>query len=274
MASKTKVAPKKGSDGKKKELVPSGGNLPASLAGRMAKDSGKGVSTRQEDNLVPMITILQKMSPQCEKKDPKYMDGADAGVIWLKGADDPLVSGEDGIVVQPCHFDGPDWVEWKPNRGGFVARHPTRPSDASEMVDAKTKKKSWVRKNGNEVVETRYHTVRVFKEDGTKPAYVIPLSSTGHTVSKDWMFRMNNTALPSGEKAPSFACLWKLSTRYRENDSGNWYQFQVERVGWVESVEDYEQGLSLFTAFDKGEKKADMSQMADEASASDSSGRM
>lgn len=263
MATKTKTAPKKATE--KKALVTTGnGNLPASLAQRMAKDSGKGLSQRQEDNLVPMITILQKMSPQCEKKDPKYMEGADAGVIWLKGADDPLVSGEDGIIVQPCHFQEPQWVEWKPNRGGFVTSHPSKPVDATEVIDPKTKRRSWVRKNGNELVETRYHTVRVFKDDGTKPAYVIPLSSTGHTVSKDWMFRMNNIALQDGSIAPSFATLWKLTTRYRENDSGNWYQFQVEKVGWVESVEDYEQGFALHTAFDKGTKKADMSQMSDE----------
>lgn len=239
------------------------GGLPADLAKRMSSDAGKGVSTEQADNLVPIITILQDLSPQTKKRDAKFIEGAEASMIWLKNAEDPFVLGEEGIIFQPCFFDK-DFVEWVPrdSGGGFVGRHRSMPSDAKEFKDAKNPNKVfWARPNGNQIVETRYHVGFVHRGD-QRMAYVIPLSSTGHTTSKQWMFMMNNVQLPSGDKAPSFAKLYRLRTKVKTNGVGqSWYGFDVEDAGWVDSVRDYESGLALYNAFAQGERDIDTSTM-------------
>lgn len=245
-----------------------GDQVPAYLKG--VEGGGRGLSQRQEDNLVPIITILQKNSPQCEKRDPKYLEGAEAGMIWMRGAEFPLVDGDEGFLFQPCYFDQ-DYVEWvsRSNGGGFVGRHRVMPAEAKQVEvpgdDGKPRKK-WVMPNGNEIMETRYHVGRVFLDNGDRLAYVIPLQSTGNTVSKQWMFEMNNKKHPStGERVDSFAKLYRLRTKYRQNAAGNWFGFEPTDEGWVADQEDYEAGLALFQAFDKGDQRMDEGQFADGA---------
>jgi len=234
---------------------------PNDLLATMQQHAGLGVSTDASDNLIPIITILQDGSPQAKPRDPKYIEGAEASMIWLKNSDDPFVVGEEGILFQPCIFDK-DFVEWVPrdSGGGFVTKHKTVPKEAVKREDPKNKNKvKWVMPNGNEIIETRYHIGRVFREDGSKPAYVIPLVSSGHQVSREWMFRMNNVFLPDGvTKAASFAKLYRLTTKLKTNPVGqSWFLFNVEDAGWIETREDYEAGLALYNAFSKGEVGVD-----------------
>lgn len=242
--------------------------LPAHLQERMSEHSGMGVSTRAEDNLIPIITMIQKNSPQVEKRDPKYIEGAEAGFIWMRGAEYPLINGEEGFLFQPCFFDQ-DWVEWIPRKsgGGFVGRHRAIPADVIQVEEASDDgkmRKKWVRPSGNEVIETRYHVGRVFDGDD-RHAYVIPLQSSGHTVSKQWMFEMNNKKLPNGEKAPSFAKVYRIRSKYRQNAAGSWYVLDPSDEGWVGTEEDYEAGLALNQAFDKGEAKMDENQFSSDS---------
>jgi hypothetical protein len=217
--------------------------------------TGRGLSSSAEDNLVPLIYILQALSPAVNKRKPEYIEGAEPGAIWLRNSASPIVIGETGILVQPCYFSK-DWVEWVPrdSGGGFVGRHPSLPADCKKIVDEKNPNKvKYIRKNKNEVIETRYHVVRVFTDFGVFP-YVIPMAGSGHTVSKAWMFTMNSVQLPGGGKADCFAKLYRLKTKERTNASGTWFTWDIESLGWVSSQEDYEAGKALFEAFSSGEK--------------------
>lgn len=233
-------------------------DAPKFVVARAAEDAGKGVSTAQEDNLVPLVYILQSNSPQVNRRGADYIEGAEASAIWLRSASDPIVSGEDGIVFQPCHFSK-DWVEWKlrDEGGGFVARHDARPADAEAVADPKNPNKTrFVRPSGNEVVETRYHIGYVHVGD-QRLAYVIPMSSTGHSVSREWMFRMNGKSV-GGVKAPTFASLYRLRTKERTNAAGTWFTWDIsdEGSGWVQSEADYERGRGLHDAFVSGARQA------------------
>lgn len=239
-------------------------NLPADLLEKMEVDAGKGTSQDAADNLVPMIAILQDKSPQVLKKDPKYIDGAESGMIWLKGAANPFVSGEVGILVQSCFFYK-NFVEWTPREkgSGFQGVHDHVPEGAKEVVDPQNKNKvKWLTSEGNEIIEARYHVVRVFREDGSRPQFVIPFSSTGHTVSRGWMNMMNSFKLKSGKPAPSYARLYRLKLRYRVKNNNSWWMFEPSDEGWITDLNEYEAGLALNSAFERQEKKADMSDMA------------
>jgi hypothetical protein len=234
--------------------VPEPGTVPAFLKESVVKDAGKGVSTRAEDNLVPLIYILQAQSPQAQRKDPNYVEGGEAGAIWLRNSGVPAINGDDGILFQPCYFHV-DWVEWIPRSkgGGFVGRHLERPADAEQKQDPQNPNKfRWVRPNGNEVVQTRYHTGYVIFEDMAIP-YVIPMTSSGHTVSRNWMFMMNRKKA-FGVKPPSWACLYRLRTKPRTNAAGTWMTWDISDAGWVQEQDEYNRGEELNNSFEAGEK--------------------
>lgn len=254
--------------------VPVGSKLPSgALAKRMAAAAGKGVSTAQEDNLVPLIYILQDNSPQVKKKDPAYIEGAEAGQIWLRNAPEPIVDGEAGIWFQPCYFSK-DVVEWVPRKkgGGMVARHPTMPSNAV-LKENDEGNEVMTLPNGNELVETRYHIGYVIRKGHAPLPYTIPLKGTGHSFSKAWMFMMNSKLLDDGSKAPSFACVYHLKTVFKKKNEQSWHMFQIDdgETQWVETEVDVERGEALYEAFSSGAKAVEAEVVVDEAKGSKAS---
>lgn len=238
-------------------------NLPAFLAEAASADAGKGVSTAAEDNLVPLIYILQAQSPQSQKRNPDYVEGGESGAIWLRNSGRPAINGEVGILFQPSYFYK-NWAEWilRSDGGGFAGVHDERPADAEEkpMIDDKGQvdpdRTRWIRPNGHEVIETRYHVGNVYLPDGTVMPFVIPMAGSAHTASRAWMFLMGSKTLPGGARAPSWAALYRLKTKLRSNKKGEWMTWDITDAGWVQSVDDYKRGAILHESFAAGELKA------------------
>jgi hypothetical protein len=247
-----------------KAVAPTEAQLPSFLQDRMADDAGKGISNAADDNLVPLVYIIQSNSNRANKRHPDYVEGGEAGAIWLRNSGLPAISGDDGIIFQPCAFTK-DWVEWKPNRGGYAGRHAVRPADAVEKnIDPNDPDRmQWIRPNGNIVQETRYHIGNVY-HNGQRLPYVIPMTGSGHTVSRGWMTRMKTKAMPGLKgTAPSYACLYHLKTKDTSNAKGDWCTWEINDAGWVLTADDYDAGAELNAAFDTGEKSVDSSMMAD-----------
>lgn len=237
-----------------------GAVVDSDLAAMMQEDAGKGVSTSMEDNVVPLIYILQSQSPQVLKKKEEYVEGAEAGMAWFRGTRRVIDAENEGLKVQPCYFSK-CWIEWMPDRGGFVERHAKRPDDAVLKTDPKnTKKKHWERPNGNQVVETREHVVLVHGVFDQPTPFVIPMSGSQHSASRNWMGLMNRNTLPNGQAAPSYACLYVMRTIFRTNDSGDWYMWDIENVSdegptFVDK-DAYVLGRKIFHDFDHGVLRA------------------
>lgn len=243
------------------------------LLARMKSDQGGGLSKDQADNLVPLIYLLQPLSPQCMKGDPARIEGAEAGDIWLRNAENPIVKGEEGMLFQPCFFYK-DLVEWMPDRGGFAGRHdiscmPGKNkgwtgslSDVKEIVDddEPNARPRYIRSsNNNEIVETRYFVGNVYFEDGRSPlSYVIPLSSTGHSFGKTWMFLQNSQTQPDGSlNDKSWVFIYRLTTTMKQNTKGSWYMYGVQKERMVSNMDEYERGFNLHLAFASGDKRID-----------------
>ena len=226
--------------------------IPADLAAMIAEDSGKGISTAAEDNIIPLIRMLQNGSPQVAPRDPSYVDGAVSGDFWFKNsAKQELVKGEEGFRFQPCYFSK-CWIEWRPDRGGFAGRHLKRPQDAEEkqIINEGKEITAWVRPNGNTVIETREHAGFA---DGQP--YVMTFTSTGHTESKQWMQLMNQIYVPGTERvAPCFSKRYHITSYERSNKLGRWFACRIKlEPGWVPKDE-YMRGKALHEAFDQGYK--------------------
>lgn len=272
-------------------VVAGSGGMPDYLVALASEDMGKGVSTNQADNIVPLIYVIQPLSPQVDPGAPEYIEGARPGSIWVRNYSTPMVPGDIGILVQPCHFSK-DWVEWVPRGrgGGYAGRFKNRQADAEDAMrrpskldlgpprgvmqplgeidvgedipdndealfttDPRTRQKVWFLATGNELVLTRNHVVRVHFAPGIALPYVIPLRGTGHIVSKEWMGKMLVKRSPRGELLPSWCCLYRLTTRQKTNVHGKWYQFQVQDAGYVDAA-GYVDGKALYDAFETGEK--------------------
>lgn len=239
--------------------------VPAFLADYINEDAGKGTSTAQADNLVPMIMVLQPLSPECLETSDKFIEHARPGDIMLKGLVDPIIQGNEGVLFQPCAFFK-KIVEWIPRQqgGGFVAQHDFTDDWVERLrlqrvPDPQNPNRVRFMKNNHEFIETRYHAGAAYLDNQRIP-YVIPFTSTGHTVSRDWMFKMNQTVTQSGEKPPTFAKLYSLRTKSKTNAQGTWYLLDISDAGYVQSVEDYEFGRTIYQAFESGALVADAAQ--------------
>lgn len=235
-------------------------NLPSTVLEAAKLHAGKGISDRAEDNIVPLMYLLQALSPPAMKGHERYIKGAEAGDIWLRNMSPEhcIVKAEDGVVFQPCHLSV-CWIEWMPKRGGFVARHAARPKEA-ELKDIKgddgKPRKSWMMPNGNVVSESREFAGYVYIEGHDPLGYVIPLSGSGHTVGRQWMTTMRQEKLPDGSRAPIFMNLWRLTPKMRTKNNNSWYMYEITKEGSVQTAEEVLRGAELHDAFAAGLKQA------------------
>lgn len=199
------------------------------------KRAGEGTSQRSEDNLIPLIYLLQDGSPQIKPRDPKYIDGAQAGDILLSSLN-RVYKGTTGILFQPAHFDF-GWGEWVPRDkgGGFRGFHMDRPPNAEEYIDPKSPQRpKWRMPDGNELVETRRHFGFILDPEMGPMQALLNLTSTGHAVSRAWMTQMNTKYLPTGERAPTYFKAYLLTSVIRKNNNNpDTFTYQVMDAGWV-----------------------------------------
>lgn len=229
------------------------------LEALLAANAGAGTSSDPEHNTIPMIYVLQTNSPQVNKRNDKYVKDAEPGDLWLKNGVTPVVKGTEGVLFQPCHLQWA-WVEWKPNREGFVAAHNTRPADASQQqTDPNDDRLSWVRSNGNLVVETCY----VYGLINMHQPYVIPLSSSGFRVARDWNTDIRNRK-HNGRTLPVFGTKYKLKTVLRNNAKGEWFTLGFEFVEGLPSADEVKNGLDFFKSVSAGEKRAEQPHVEEE----------
>lgn len=223
------------------------------LAGDIGDFEGAGVSTKAEDNLIPIVTLLQDLSPQVKERNPEYVEGAKPGMFYIKSLG--LLFSE--FQFQPCHFVS-KWNEWVPrdSGGGLVDSFESLPTDAVETVNDKGKK-VWRSARGNDLIETRYHA-GFLSVDGQRIPAVLPFSSTGHTVSRSWMVMMNN-AIIQGKKAPSWFKNYTIKARLKQKNNQEWFMSEIVDGEWVVEKDLREQGKTLHIAMIAGEKHIDQS---------------
>jgi hypothetical protein len=235
------------------------------LADLAREDAGLGVSRRAEDNLIPMISVLQPMSPVVNRQHPSYVDGAEPGAFYLKNSPIPIIPGSEGFEFIPAAMELA-WVEWRPRAqgGGWVAKHPEPPKDLMEIVDASTGAKKRIRRETrNEMIETRYrYGLAVLPGFGPLP-FVLPFFGTGHTVCKAWETQMNSLLVPgTADPYPSFIAAYRLTTRQRTNQQGTWYQVEPKLSRNTQAVE-YHRAKAMLRAFEASQISVDSSQMED-----------
>ena len=239
------------------QIVAAGGaQLPDYMAADIDEFAGAGNSKDAADSALPFLGLLQTGSPQVKEEDPKYILGAKAGYLLNSASKQvwPARAGksEEGVVVVPCFYTK-KWVEWKPNRGGFVANHYFDISLLKKLSARKVKvvvegkeKEQITLPNDNYLVETAY----TFVLAGGSPL-VIGAASSALGPMRDWMYARKAKRY-RGRELPSFACQWRLQTVLTTRGENSWYNWKITDTETLAGPEEYALGKALFQAASTG----------------------
>ena len=229
--------------------------VPADILEETEADAGYGVSFKQEDQLLPLIYVLQNNSPVVEKRSEAYIEGAEPGHFWLRNSLTPIKDGVLGIDVQPCEMIR-TWIEWLPNRQGFVTRHDEPPKDMVERIirdDSGREKAILARSgNGNIIQDTREFYLIC---EGSP--FVLPCTGTKHTFARQWQTMFHQFRHPkTGGVMPAFSRRYRLVTVPMSNAIGKWFGLKFQDLGYVDKPA-YDLAKSFYLAVKRGEKKAE-----------------
>ena len=202
------------------------------LAGMFEQDQAGGMDQMgQGDFAMPFLRVLGQLSPEINKRDSKYVEGAEAGMIF-NTVTKQTYDGEKGVNVLPCGYKR-EYVEWSDRGEGTsapVAIHPvssgiikdtTRGSDYKDRLP-----------NGNYLENTASYFVMM--EDMSQA--LITMKSTQLKVSRSWNSMMNSIKLKgaNGLFTPaSYSHVYNLSSVQQSNDKGTWFGWNVQKIGPV-----------------------------------------
>ena len=228
--------------------------LPANM---FEDDAAKGLGAiGQEDLALPFLKILGQLSPEVNKRDGKYVEGAEPGMIY-NSVSGELYDGVKGIDVIPCFYKL-EYIEWKDRGEGLGA--PVAIYDSSSDIMSKTKPDANYKDrlpNGNYIEKTASHFVIVA---GDSPSTaLISMKSTQLKISRKWNSMMSGIKMKgaNGMFTPaSFSHIYKLKTTQMSNDKGTWFGWEVSKVGPVTDKGLYDQAKSFSDSISKGAVKA------------------
>ena len=228
--------------------------LPANM---FEEDAAKGLGKiGQEDLALPFLKILGQLSPEVNKRDGKYVEGAEPGMIF-NSVSGELYDGVKGINVIPAFYKL-EYIEWKDRGEGPGA--PVAIYDSSSDVMSKTKPDANYKDrlpNGNYIEKTASHFV-IITGDSPSTA-LISMKSTQLKISRKWNSMMSGIKLKgqNGLFTPaSFSHIYRLKTTQMSNDKGTWFGWEVSKVGPITDQQLYQQAKSFSESISKGAVKA------------------
>lgn len=177
---------------------------------------------------IPFVLILQGLSPQCREGDPKYIDGAKAGLLFNNLSLKLVDSRKADLKVIPCAYNK-KWVEWKPREsgGGWVGQDDT---DVRVKDCSRSDKGQFVLPNGNLLVETAYHYVVIVYPDDSFERVVIGMSSTQLKKSRRWNSQMIALKMEQNGQfftPPSYSQLYPLSVEVEAKNNNSWFGWKI-----------------------------------------------
>ena len=186
-----------------------------------------------EDYMIPRLQVLQTNSPQVNKRDGKYIEGAEVGDIMNSVTKD-IYGGEKGVTVIPVNYSR-KYIEWKPRDagGGLVKDHGTD-SSILEMCEKPQGSMKDITTEGNEVVTTAEYFVYLYDDKtGATTQALISMTSSMLKVARRWNSMTAALQVPkpdgNGVFNPAiFYNAYKLKTVPMSNDKGEWFGWDVE----------------------------------------------
>ena len=209
-------------------------------------DSGMGLEDVSTDDLqIPFLRMIQALSPQLKKSDPAFIEGASQGDIF-NTVTNKVWQADKGVTVLPVHFIQ-KLLEFVPRSsgGGFVGELNPNSADVQQAVRDKDSGMELL-PNGNELVRTAQHYVKIVHEDGSLESAIVDMKKTQLKISRKWL-TLIAMQKRNGKTMPSFANTYHLKTIEDGNDKGSWFTWSINFKEPVASLDTYNECKELHT---------------------------
>jgi hypothetical protein len=223
----------------------------------MEADAQQGTQNISQDDLaLPFLKILGQLSPEVNKRDGKYVEGAEPGKI-INTVTNELF---DSLNVVPVFYKR-QYVEWQDrgtSTGAPVAIHEAD----SDIVSQTTRGKDYKDRlpNGNYLENTANHFVLTLGKNPENLEHaLISMKSTQLKVSRKWNSMMMGIKMQGKNglfTPPTYSHIYKLSTVQMSNDKGTWFGWDVSKAGPVENRGIYDMAKTFAASVSKGEVQA------------------
>lgn len=183
-------------------------------------------------SVMPFLRILQQLSPQLNKKKPEYIPEAAEGLLFNSVTNQLY---EPPVEVIVGRFDR-YYIEWKPDRGGFVQVH--TPGEVGEALArrqlTRDRKNRIVHPETDNVYSETFVYYVLLTEYLTEGVCLLSLSSTQLKEARRWNRQLSNTFLPGTlRRALPYWLRWHLTFPEVSNDEGDWRGLKVDFAGFV-----------------------------------------
>lgn len=220
----------------------------------MTADTARGSEDVGIDDIIlPRIDVLQAISPQVKRNDPKRIEGAEQGMLFN------TVSGElygESLCFVPVKFTR-EFIVWqdRDSGGGFRGAYPTE-------AEAERERLALENPDLHEVVETHVHFILLVHEDGTTEEAVLSLAKSKRKASR----HLNTLVQMAG--GDRFSKMYSLQATEATGKKGEYWTVTMKPMGFVNQAI-YEKAKSTYEAIMAGERKVDRTadEVDDEAGA-------
>lgn len=197
-------------------------------------DADREMPFERDDLAIPFLRVLQKGSPEVNKRDPKYVDGAEPG-MFINTVTKKVYDGEEGILVVPFGYTK-SFTEWRTRDagGGFVADHGAN-KDALKGTTRDDKGRDMT-KDGTQITQAALYFLMLAQgEKGPFEQAAWPLASTQLKKARAWNSviagqRIRNPVNP--DAAPiqprPYYMTYRVTTVQESNDKGDWMGVVIE----------------------------------------------
>ena len=211
--------------------------LPAHLSAAIPSFAADAVAAGNEnitadDLRVPMLKVLQQLSPELQDDNAKYIEGAKSGMIAN------TVTGEalNNVKCMNLYYKKVFVLWMKRDLGGGKYGEFQSYADAEAyLVEAGLDPVSY------DISPTATHYVLLLNDDASEVIgqAIIPMAGTGNAVSDQWNSEISMTGAPQ-----RFASVWTLSTQKKTNKKGSWFVFDTKFEGYQQNKEIFDQATT------------------------------
>lgn len=255
-----------------KELALSKTGAPPTI--NFAADAGAGLEgTGAESFAIPMLMVLQALSPQVTKASGKYIHGAEAGMFY-ESIGDVITPGDKGVLIVPCAYRRV-YLRWSSDdkyRGELAPEVVSRGQVNGQFVDVKGR--IYVAdaagkvdpEESDSLQDCRNHYILIVDpKTGDWRQALLSLRSTQIKKSRMLMTALaqikvrveSGTIMP-----PTYANLVHATTVPESNDEGDWFGWSFKLQGLVDSAELYAAAKKFHQSITAGAVKVEVSEDA------------
>lgn len=172
-----------------------------------------------ETTAIPFIKVLQDLSPQLKKSKPEFIPEAEAGMLF-NSVSDKLYKAPLRVVIGKFERY---FIEWKPNRGPFVASHLPEAVELNRRLMRDENFRLFDPSTNNTFSDTYVYYV-IFPDYLEEGVCIISLASSSIKEAKKLNRNLLSTVIPgTTRRALPYFMIWDLNVVEESNDKGSWY---------------------------------------------------